>query len=94
VLAAVIIIGGLFMTFQEKNVAGLTAIISTLTALVGVFVYGKRDQRKELARKRSAPQEPTKDTVSGKKMECERFVRPRNKGRVAVRCKRLAFTTV
>jgi len=28
------------------------------------------------------------------KLECERFVRPRNKGRVAVRCKRLAFTTV
>jgi len=27
-------------------------------------------------------------------VECERFVRPRNKGRVAVRCKRLAFTTV
>jgi len=28
------------------------------------------------------------------KLECERFVRPRNKGQVAVRCKRLAFTTV
>jgi len=27
-------------------------------------------------------------------LECERFVRSRNKGRVAVRCKRLAFTTV
>jgi len=29
-----------------------------------------------------------------KNVECERFVRPRNRGRVAVRCKRLAFTTV
>jgi len=30
----------------------------------------------------------------GDYLECERFVRPRNRGRVAVRCKRLAFTTV
>jgi len=33
-------------------------------------------------------------TVTGTGVECERFVRPRNKGQVAVRCKRLAFTTV
>jgi len=34
--------------------AGLTAIISALAALVGVFVYGKSEQKKELKEKSEA----------------------------------------
>jgi hypothetical protein len=34
--------------------AGLTAIISALAALVGVFVYGKSEQKKELKEKANA----------------------------------------
>jgi uncharacterized membrane protein len=42
---------GTYLTLQGKTVEGLTAILGTLGSLVGVFIYGKRAQKKELAAK-------------------------------------------
>ena len=40
------------MVWAGKNVEGLVAILAPLATLASVFVYGKRNQRKELAEKR------------------------------------------
>lgn len=43
--------GGIWISLKGMSGAGLTAIIVALVSLVGVFVYGKSGQKKELARK-------------------------------------------
>jgi len=48
------IIGGSLLVYGGKETSGLTAIITALAGLVGVFVYGKREQKKELANKAQA----------------------------------------
>jgi len=40
--------GGIYLAATGKPVSGLTAIISSLTALVGTFVYGRQTQKKDL----------------------------------------------
>jgi flagellar motor component MotA len=54
VVAMTAIIGGSLLVYGGKETSGLTAIITALAGLVGVFVYGKREQKKELANKAQA----------------------------------------
>lgn len=54
VLAMTAIGGGIGLSLKGMSGAGLTAIISALAALVGVFVYGKSEQQKELREKSEA----------------------------------------
>ena len=49
VIAMTAIGGGIWLSSKGMGGAGLTAIIGALAALVGVFVYGKKQQSKELA---------------------------------------------
>lgn len=48
------LIGGFALIAFGKDATGLAAIISSLAALAGVFVYGKYQQRKERQEKSSA----------------------------------------
>jgi uncharacterized membrane protein len=54
IVAMTVIIGGLFLVHQGKNAEGLAAILTALAALVGVFVYSKHEQQKDLAKKTEA----------------------------------------
>jgi uncharacterized membrane protein len=51
VIAMTAIGGGIRLSLMGKGGAGLTSIISALAALVGVFIYGKIQQGKELTEK-------------------------------------------
>lgn len=64
VIAMTAIGGGIWLTSKGKSGAGLTSIIAALAALVGVFIYGKMQQGKELVEKQSAL-----DTAAGKTSE-------------------------
>lgn len=44
-------LGGL-LSFHDKQLAGLTTMVTALATLVAVFIYGKIRQSRELARKR------------------------------------------
>jgi uncharacterized membrane protein len=48
------IVGGIYLIAIGKGALGLTSIISSLVALVAVFYYGKRHQKKELTEKSTA----------------------------------------
>lgn len=50
-LAMTAIVGGVWLSLKGMSAVGLTSIISALAALVGVFIYGKFEQRKELKEK-------------------------------------------
>jgi uncharacterized membrane protein len=54
VVAMTAIVGGIWLAHEGKSGSGVTAIIAALAALVGVFVYGKIEQRRELAEKAKA----------------------------------------
>jgi uncharacterized membrane protein len=56
VIALTAILCGAYLALHDKPVAGLGTIIGTVASLVGVFVYGKYIQRKELREKKSQPQ--------------------------------------
>jgi uncharacterized membrane protein len=60
ILAMTAISGGIWLSLRGMSGVGLTAIISALAALVGVFVYGKSEQKKELREKAGAlpPERP------------------------------------
>ena len=42
------IIGGILLLFFDKPLAGYSVLVGAVATLVGVFVYGKGRQRKEL----------------------------------------------
>ena len=48
------LLGGFALLAIGKDAAGITAIITAVAGLAGVFIYGKRTQRKELTAKKSA----------------------------------------
>jgi hypothetical protein len=48
------ILGGVFLVYIGKEVTGLASIVTALAGLVGVFVYGKLEQKKDLAKKTEA----------------------------------------
>lgn len=54
VIAMTAIGGGIWLASKGMSGSGLTAIISALAALVGVFIYGKAEQKKELKEKSEA----------------------------------------
>lgn len=54
ILAMTAIVGGIFLAYVGRETSGLTAIITALVGLAGVFVYGKSQQKKDLANKSQA----------------------------------------
>ena len=48
------ILGGIFLAYEGKETSGIATIITALVGLAGVFVYGKMEQKKELANKTQA----------------------------------------
>jgi uncharacterized membrane protein len=54
IICLVSIVGGFALLFEGKNAQGLAAIISSLAALAGVFVYGRYKQAKERTDKADA----------------------------------------
>jgi uncharacterized membrane protein len=54
IIAMTAIIGGIFLAYIGRETSGLTAIISALVGLAGVFVYSKSEQKKDLASKSQA----------------------------------------
>jgi uncharacterized membrane protein len=51
VIALSAIVGGILLSLKGMSGAGLASIISALVALVGVFIYGKSVQKRELKEK-------------------------------------------
>ena len=51
-LGLVAISGGIWLIANDKDAQGLTAIISVLATLAGVFIYGRWQQGNERAEKR------------------------------------------
>lgn len=45
------ILGGVYLIHSGKSAEGLTAIITSLASLAGVFIFGKIKQQKELRQK-------------------------------------------
>lgn len=54
IVAMSVVLGGMFLVYEGKSGPGLAAILTALASLVGVFVYSKREQQKDLAQKTSA----------------------------------------
>ena len=48
------ILGGIWLISIGKETTGLVAIVTAIASLVGVFVYGKSEQKKELEKKSQA----------------------------------------
>jgi uncharacterized membrane protein len=42
---------GVYLTMHDKSSEGLVAILGPLVGIVGIFIYGKISQKKELAMK-------------------------------------------
>lgn len=51
VLAMSALLGGFYLVAHGMNAAGIAAIIASLAAPAGAFIYGKRNQRQERAEK-------------------------------------------
>jgi len=49
-----VVIGGMYLVHEGKSGEGLAAILTALASLVGVFLYSKHEQQKELAKKTEA----------------------------------------
>ena len=54
IVAMTVVIGGTWLVHEGKSGQGLAAILASLVSLVGVFVYSKREQQKDLAQKTQA----------------------------------------
>ena len=54
IVAMTVVIGGMFLVHEGKSGEGLAAILTALASLVGVFLYSKHEQQKELAKKTEA----------------------------------------
>ena len=52
VLAAAVIVIGSYLILQGKEVSGLVALLGALAAVIVPFVYGRREQKRELQKKR------------------------------------------
>ena len=51
VIAMTAICGGIWLIAHGKDASGITAILGSLVALVGVFVYGRKKQHQDLKEK-------------------------------------------
>ena len=54
VVAMTTVLGGIWLVHEGKSGEGLAAILTALASLVGVFLYSKREQQKDLAKKTEA----------------------------------------
>jgi uncharacterized membrane protein len=54
IVAMTAILGGIFLVYVGKEATGIASIVTALVGLVGVFVYGKNEQKKDLAKKTEA----------------------------------------
>lgn len=54
ILALVILLGGFLLIYLNKDVLGTVFIGSDIATTVGIFIYGKRDQKQQLRRKAEA----------------------------------------
>jgi uncharacterized membrane protein len=54
IIAMTAIVGGIFLAYVGRETSGLVSIITALVGLAGVFVYGKSEQKKDLAKKTEA----------------------------------------
>ncbi|MGA9509161.1 MAG: DUF2335 domain-containing protein [Candidatus Sulfotelmatobacter sp.] len=54
VVAMTVVIGGMYLVHEGKSGEGLAAILTALASLVGVFLYSKHEQQKELGKKTDA----------------------------------------
>ncbi len=55
ILAMTVVVGGIWLISKGLKTEGLVAVLSAVAAPVGVFVYGKNQQKKELESKRNDP---------------------------------------
>lgn len=54
IVAMTVVIGGMYLVHEGKSTAGLAAILTALASLVGVFLYSKREQQRDLSKKTEA----------------------------------------
>lgn len=54
IVAMTIVLGGVALLWQGKSITGLITLVGGMTGLVGIFVYARRREDKELAEKRRA----------------------------------------
>lgn len=54
IVAMTVVIGGMYLVHEGKSGEGLAAILTALASLGGVFLYSKREQQKDLAKKTEA----------------------------------------
>jgi uncharacterized membrane protein len=54
IVAMTVVLGGMWLVHDGKSVAGLASILTALASLVGVFLYSKHEQQKDLAKKTEA----------------------------------------
>lgn len=52
ILALVLIIGGFYLIANDKDAYGISLIIGSAATLVGIFIYGRKSERKEREEKR------------------------------------------
>jgi hypothetical protein len=45
------VLGGIYLATQGQELGGYSLVLGTVATLAGVFVYGRKSARKELARK-------------------------------------------
>lgn len=51
IIVMTVAVGGILLIYAGKGVSGLATTITALASLVGVFVYSKHEQQKDLAKK-------------------------------------------
>ena len=54
VLALAAMVGSMLLIYVGKDIVGLVSIIATLSSLVGVFIFGKSKQKKQLEHKKNS----------------------------------------
>ena len=50
-IAMTALLGGFALLFLDKNILGITSILGSLAALVGVFIYGNKSKKDERIQK-------------------------------------------
>jgi len=51
IVVVIVVLGGIYLIHEGKNVEGLVAILGALGGLVSVFFYGKWEQKRDLTAK-------------------------------------------
>jgi len=54
IVAMTVVLGGMWLVHDGKSIAGLASILTALASLVGVFLYSKHEQQKDLEKKTEA----------------------------------------